>query len=217
MKVPAFAWVLVLTCALLGTPVMSQQGGQPEDLLELTGLTEEGLQAAMGRATFALDDLVRDKKKLGGKVPVGNTGVEYDLNGLDEEIERVEPDAAAERKLTDLELSGETGEARILALHTTLDPVFYPENVGELASLVSEDVFALGLANESEASHCGFTEAEEYGAWRTLVAWAEGGKQPKPKNLLKRCRQAQSAMPGPCRFQKRPKPDTLDSRILPRP
>ena len=188
------------------------------DLLDAAGLTEDGLQQAMRQATFGLADLVHDKKKLRGGVPVGNQDVDYGSVDLDAAIVRVKPDGSAERKLEALDFNGKTGETRILTIHTSLDPVSFVENERDFADLIeTPDNLLTSLVDENEPSHCGFTPAEELAAWRTLALWAEGGRKPQARNLQRRCKQLQSVAQGPCRFVNRPKIEPLDTRIRERP
>ncbi len=187
-------------------------------LLAVNGIAESGLQDAMQLATFGLSDLVRDRKKLKGKVPVGNLGVDYGSTSLNLAIERTEPNAKAARKLDQAsELKGKTRGAKLITLHTSLDSVAFVENEYELAQLLPEENLVTGVIKEPKASHCGFTEVEELTAWETLVDWAGGGNRPKPKALQKRCARLRPVAPGACRFDNRPKLRPLDTRIRPRP
>ena len=188
------------------------------DLLAVTGLSEGGLQDAMRLATFGLVDLVRDSKKLKGKIPVGNVGVDYGSPGLNASITRVTQESKAENQLADAsELSGKIDGAKVLSVHTSKDPVFFVENEREYADLVPEESLLLGIVKEPMATHCGFSEVEELAAWRVLTAWAEGGSKPKAKSLKKRCVKLRREAPGACRFDNRPKIDPLDTRVRPRP
>ncbi len=195
-----------------------EQKQRLRQLVELAGITNEGLQEAMRHATFDLADLVRDRKKLKGLLPVGNVGVDYGTPVLNTTIQRASPDPGARAKLERFQqLTGEVGETRVISLHTTLDPVYYVENQTEYSALAPAENLTLGIVQESTASHCGFEEAEELAAWRALAIWAEGGAKPKPKNLQSRCNGLKSTLGGSCRFEARPKLDPLDSRILARP
>ncbi len=187
-------------------------------LLAVTGLAESGLQDAMRVATFGLNDLVRDRKKLKGKVPVGNVGVDYGSTSLNQSILRTEPNSKAAKKLDQAsKLKGRTRGAKVITLHTSLDGIAFVENAYEFAELLPEADLLTGVVKEPKASHCGFTEAEELAAWEVLVDWTGGGKRPKAKALRKRCTRLRAVAPGGCRFDNRPKLRPLDTRIRPRP
>ncbi len=185
-----------------------------KDLLSITGLSEGGLQDAMRLATFGMVDLVRDKKKLKGKVPIGNVGVDYGDPEVNATIARVTPESKAENKLEDAsELDGKIGDAKVLSLHTSKDPVFFVENLSDYSELVPEESFLLGVVKEPRASHCGFSEVEELAAWKVLTGWTETGNKPNKKALQKRCVKSRPEAPGACRFDNRPKVGGMDERV----
>ena len=196
----------------------TEQKRRLKALLAVNTIPADGLQDAMQQATFGLYDLVGDKRKLKGRLPVGNEGVDYGSDSLNASIERVSANRKATEKLAKYhQLSGETNDTKIISLHTSQDSVFFVENQREFADLVPATALTTGLLNETEASHCGFNEVELLASWRALTIWAEGGKKPKPKNLQSRCKGLRSTVGGECRFDRRPKIATLDSRIRPRP
>jgi hypothetical protein len=189
-----------------------------KDLLAINGISEGGLHAAMQQATFGLYDLVRDKKKLKGRLPVGNEGVDYGSDSLNTSIQRARADSRGASKLAGVsDLSGDIGDIKIVALHTSNDSVFFPENQQSYAELAPSTSLTTGFLTEAKTTHCGFNEVEVQASWRALTAWAKGGKKPKAKNLQSRCNNLKAEAGGECRFDKRPKYGTLDNRIRPRP
>lgn len=196
----------------------SEQKQRLKDLLAINDISEEGLQDAMFQATFGLYDLVRDKRKLKGRLPVGNEGVDYGSPSVNGSIQRARADSKGLSLLSkNYQPTGEIGDTKIISLHTSMDPIFFVENQRNFSDLAPATGLTLGIVNESTASHCGFSETETLASWRALKIWAEGGKKPKPKNLQKRCNSLKSTVKGECRFAKRPKLDPLESRIRPRP
>jgi lysophospholipase L1-like esterase len=196
----------------------TEQKQRLAQLLAVTGLPEGGLQDAMQLATFGLADLIFDSKKLKGRLPVGNEGVLYASPDLNASIQRVTAEGGARSKLDRFsELTGDFGDAKVLSMHTSKDPVFFVENQRELAGIASEANLQTAIAREPTASHCGFSEPELVAAWRGLTGWIDGGPRPKAKNLLKRCRQARAQTGGSCRFARKTKISPLDTRVMPRP
>lgn len=186
-------------------------------LMDINGTEDSGLIEAMGHATFGLSDLVRDKKKLKGSLPVGNVGVDYELPSINSGIQRAQADPKARAKLERFyQLTGDVGETKVISLHTSKDPVFFVENQREYADIAPAENLVLGIVRQAEAVHCGFSETEELAAWRALTIWAEGGAKPKPKNLQSRCTGIRKSLGGTCSFDKRPKIDPLAERIRPR-
>lgn len=196
----------------------SNQKQRLRELLAINDLPESALQDAMFQATFGFYDLVRDKRKLKGRLPVGNDGVDYGAPAINNSIQRASASSKGFAKLAkNYQPSGDIGETKIISLHTDKDPIFYVENEQNFADLAPATGLTVGVVKESEPSHCGFSEVEQLASWRALKIWAQGGKKPKPKNLLKRCRSLRSVVPGECRFDKRPKLDPIEARIRPRP
>ena len=149
------------------------------ELLEITALSESGLQDAMFQATFGLYDLVRDKRKLKGRLPVGNEGVDYGSAEVNSAIQRARADSKATAKLAKFyQPSGEIGDTKIISLHTSLDPIFFVENERNFADLAPTTGLTLGIVNENNASHCGFSQTELLASWRALKIWAEGARSP---------------------------------------
>ncbi|MCP4202957.1 MAG: hypothetical protein GY769_13625 [bacterium] len=196
----------------------SEQKQRLKELLRVNDIPESGLHDAMQQATFGLYDLVRDKRKLKGRLPVGNDGVDYGSDSLNASIERAKVDPKGARKLAQTSrLSGDIKDTKVISLHTSRDSVFFPENLRNYSDLAPADGLAAGFVTEAKASHCGFSEVELLASWRALKIWAEGGKKPKPKNLQSRCQSLEIEADGECRFDTKPKFETLETRVRPRP
>ncbi len=187
------------------------------ELLRVLDIPEGGLQEAMELAVFGFSDLVRDKKKLKNRLPVGNESVNYGSAALNASIQRIRADAPGRRKLRRFyDPNGRVKGSKVLSIHTSKDAVFLVENQREYAALAPEDNFLAGVAVEKTASHCGFTDAERLGAWNALVGWVDRGGALKGRDLESSCRAAQNQADGGCRFDARFRLGRLDSRIRPR-
>ncbi|MFQ5946961.1 MAG: hypothetical protein ACE5NC_12075, partial [Anaerolineae bacterium] len=118
----------------------ADQAARLATILDATTLPENFLLRDMGFATFALRDLVQDKRKLNGKVGAGNEEVMYADAAIDAGIERVEPNGGAEGRLFDhFTPTGEVGAVKIVSLHTDKDGLVIVENESEYANVVPPD------------------------------------------------------------------------------
>jgi lysophospholipase L1-like esterase/pimeloyl-ACP methyl ester carboxylesterase len=188
------------------------------ELLAVTRIPEDGVVEAMELATFGLFDLVTEKRKLRGGVPVGNRDVLYASAELDATIERVAADRRASRKLERFsKLGGKIGEASVVSLHTSDDPVFFVENQAELAALVPSDQLVSLVAVEDQPTHCEFTAAELAAGWEALLDWVDSGEQPDGRALERRCQNLQRTVGGECRFDSRYDVAPMSTRVAPRP
>ncbi len=188
-----------------------------EELLELARLPEEFLLTDMAYATFALSDLIHDRRKLRGKQGVGNEHVDYGEAAIDAAIERVMPRLGAARRLRrNYTPSGHVGNVKVIALHTDKDGLVVVENESAYAAKAPPDRLTVAVAVEGEPSHCGFTPAEVLGAWEALLEWVEGDPQPSAADLQATCKAFEGFVPGPCRIDPSYDIPDLDSRIRPR-
>ncbi len=195
----------------------AQQRARLEDLLELARLPEEFLLTDLAYATFALSDLIHDRRKLRDKQGVGNQHVDYGDAEVDAGIERVVPRLSAVRRLRrNYTPKGEVGAVKIVALHTDKDGLVVVENESAYAAVAPPENLSVAVAVEEEPSHCGFTPAEVLGAWSSLLDWVDGGAQPDAAALQTSCQSFATIVPGPCRIDPSFEPADLDDRIRPR-
>jgi hypothetical protein len=194
-----------------------QQKARLRDLLELARLPEEFLVTDMGYATFALSDLIHDRRKLRGKQGVGNADVDYGDAAIDAAIERVAPRPGAARRLRkNYTPSGNLGPVKVVALHTDKDGLVVVENEAAYLEKAPADRLTVGVAIESEPSHCGFSPAEVLAGWAELLDWVEDERQPSAADLQVSCQQFAALVPGPCRIDPAFVIPDLDDRIRPR-
>jgi hypothetical protein len=186
-------------------------------LLALTGIPEEFVIADMAYATFSFADLTHDKKKLKGRQGPGNIGVDYGNTAADNGIERVASHPKGRKKLRkSYTPSGNVGAVKIVALHTDKDGLVVVENESEYASVVPANRFTVGIAVETEPTHCGFTAPEALGAWESLLDWVDGGPQPDAAALQSSCQSFAPIFPGGCRIDPTFAIPDMDARIRPR-
>ncbi len=188
-----------------------------DKILRITGIPEEFLLTDMGYSTFGLSDLVHDPAKLGGAIAVGNLGIDYDDPEINAAIERVAPDPVANNHFGKFYTpTGKVGAVKIIQLHTDKDGLVIVENVGEYAEVVPNTNLTTAIVVEDEPTHCGFTEAEVYAAWDSLLDWVDGGAQPTATSIQTACGSVPAKYPGPCRIDPTFEIPDMDGRIRPR-
>ncbi len=193
---------------------------QKRRLAEFLGLVDippEFVHINMAYVTFAMADLVFDKKKMKGKPGAGNQNVDYGNADANANIARFEPRKSKARRLgKNYTPSGKVGNTKIISLHTDKDGLVIIENESEWAKVVPPGQLTVGVVVEAQASHCGFTNAEIIGSWEALKTWIASGIQPTAEDLQTSCLVWDILGPGPCRID----PDfvipDMDGRIRPR-
>jgi len=197
-----------------------EQGGRLGQMLALSGLPPEFIITDLGFATFALTDLVRDPRKLNGRMPFTNVGVDYGDPAVNAAIERVDADPFARLFLHNYYTpTGDVGDVKIVSLHTDKDGLVIVENENEYAQVVPPQNLTVGIVVEDAPTHCGFSEAEVVAAWETLRAWVGGFPQPTAADLQASCLglEAVGLAEGPCRIDPTFVVPDLDGRVRPRP
>jgi hypothetical protein len=170
-------------------------------LLETSGLPEEFLVTSMGYATFALSDLIHDRRKLRGKQGPGNLEVDYGNGAVDAGIERVRPHKGGARKLRrNYTPRGNVGAVKIVSMHTDKDGLVLVENESVYASVVPQANLTVAVAVENRPSHCAFTPAEVLAGWESLLEWVDGGPRPGAAGVQQSCQALTALVPGPCRI-----------------
>jgi pimeloyl-ACP methyl ester carboxylesterase len=186
-------------------------------LVKTTKIPESFIQTTMSYATFGMADLVHDRRKLKGKVGVGNRDVDYGKKKINRKIERVEPKKRAARRLRrSFTPTGNVGSVKILSLHTSGDGLVFVENLSAYASVVPPTNLTTAVAVEKFPSHCLFTPAEIFAGWSTLRAWIDGGPQPTAADVQDKCDEWASILGGPCRFDPDFRVPAFDTRVRPR-
>jgi len=196
-----------------------EQADRLAQILQVTGLPESFLLTDMGFATFGLADLVYDPRKLAGAPAFDNSSVVYGAPAIDTNVERVEADPAARRRLFDhYTPSGKVGDVKIVSLHTDKDGLVIVENENQYAQAVPGGNLTVGIVVEDVPSHCDFTEAEAVAAWETLRGWVAGLPQPSAQDLQDACQGivAGGLAEGPCRIDPDFDVPDIDGRVRPR-
>lgn len=217
---PADVAKAVNACFGLNKKASKRKNAQKKRLarfLEVAKIPENFIHTNMSYVTFAMADLVYDKKKMKGKQGAGNEGVDYGDDEINETIERVGPKKSKARKLAkNYTPSGKVGDVKIVSLHTDKDGLVIVENESEWAKVVPEDQLTIGVVVEDEPSHCLFSPAEFIGGWFALQDWIESGNQPTAGDLQTSCLSWEGLVGGPCRID----PDfvipDMDTRVRPR-
>ena len=212
------------TGVLAPPPVRSpEQADRLDRILDATTIPNgEFLLRDMRLATLAMSDLVHDERKLDDEIGVGNEGVIYSDPLIDAEIERVEPDEdAAKRLRKNYTPTGRVGGVKIVSLHTDKDGEQIVENETEYANVVPATNLTTAIVVEPVPSHCGFTDAEGVAAWESLRLWVAGGPQPTASSIQATCEFVESLPPplsfaGPCRIDPTFVLGSFDDRFPPR-
>ncbi|MCP4203626.1 MAG: hypothetical protein GY769_17030 [bacterium] len=185
--------------------------------LELTQIPGSFVHTTMAYVTFAMADLVYDRKKMKGKQGVGNANVNYGDADTNASIERVKPKKSKARKLLkNYTPSGNVGDVKIVSIHTDKDGLVIVENEREWAKVVPREQLSIGIVVEDEPSHCGFSKAEIIGSWEALQSWIEGSPRPTAEDLQASCHFWGLFVGGACRFDPDYEIPDMDGRVRPR-
>lgn len=204
----------ILAPAPLRTPA---QTARLATFMNLMHLPESFVLTDMGYATFAMSDLVHDRRKLKGRIGVGNANVSYEDIAIDSAIERVSPHRGAAHRLEEhFTPTGNVGGTKIVSLHTDKDGLVIVENESEYASVVPASNLTTAVAIEAVPSHCGFTAAEVAASWESLRGWVAGGPQPTAATIQGTCSALAPSFGGPCRINPAFVIPDMDGRIRPR-
>lgn len=173
-------------------------------LLAATGVSEDFLAQHLFYATLAVSDLVYDPKKLGGLSnvqPFESRGVDYGDATLNNSIRRLSADPLSRFELRSLYIpDGRIGAAKLLTVATSGDGLVVPEHLRFLEGKTPTLQWARALVQETEPSHCGFTETELLASWEQLRDWSLGTtSKPSVASLNQRCN-AVSTTSDTCRF-----------------
>ena len=195
-----------------------EQSDRLDQILGLVGIPANFLLVDMGRATFALSDLVHDPRKLAGHLGAGNANVDYDDELINTTIMRVSPNPGAENRLDrHYTPTGNVGSTKIVSMHTDKDGQVVVENESEYAAVVPAQNLTTAIVVEDEPSHCGFSDAEGLAGWESLRSWVAGGPQPTAASIQWSCLALMGpSFPGPCRIDPSFVIPDMDSRIRPR-
>ncbi len=210
----------VNACFGLNKPENQRKNKQKKRLakfLDLAKIPENFVHRNMAYVTFAMADLVYDRRKMKGKQGAGNQNVDYGDADINRRIERFQPKNSKARKLgRNYTPSGNVGDVKIVSIHTDKDGLVIVENESEWAKVVPADQLTVGIVVEDVPSHCDFSNAEIIGAWDALRNWVGGGPQPSPEDLQVSCRSWEPFVGGPCRIDADYEIPDMDTRIRPR-
>lgn len=160
-----------------------EQEDNLQKLTELTGIVEDWLPTNIAYATFELPRLINWPSKLNGVNPFGNVGVDYKDAAVNYDIaRRVVLPTVRDQLFKNYTPNGIIGATNVVSIHTSRDGLVRPENQNTLLSMATlpSNQLTVAVKPETQASHCGFTEAEGVGAWNALLNWTEppAGVQP---------------------------------------
>jgi pimeloyl-ACP methyl ester carboxylesterase len=194
-----------------------RQKSNLKTIVAVSGLPETFLLTDMWYVTFGLSDLVHDRRKLRGKIGIGNAGVFYGDPAIDDSISRASPRKKPARKLKrNFTPKGKVWATKIVSIHTDKDGLVIVENESEWAAVVPPAQLTTGIVIEKKPSHCGFSPAELVSAWESLRAWVDGGSQPTVTDLQTSCGVWANLFGGPCRYDPAFEIPDMDSRVRPR-
>ena len=213
-------------CTGLGHPAAMRSAAQRqrlETILRVVGIEEGSLLGHLSWATWHFQDIVF--KRLGGRNPFGNDGVDYrgspDDAGLNARVARYRADPAARADFdADAGLSGRIA-VPVLTLHAVYDPVAFVE----LESSFHDTMAGAGTAGHlvqaftDDREHSYLADAEYVAAMRALLDWVERGgldkDKPEPAALAARCQTLEPRFEPAtgCRFLPDYRPAPLSARV----
>lgn len=213
------ALLSVTVCTGITLPQSIRTNGMRERLARLqriTGIEDERfLLTNIAYSTFVLSDVLRAPDKMGGRNPFGNLGAMYADTDLDARIRRVAAQPAARVEFNwHSDFRGDIGTAKVLSLHTSGDELVIPQHQYVLRQNTPAAQLVSAVVNETQPSHCGFSEAEGLVAWEALRRWKDGGAQPTVAQLQQGCLGV--ASPADCRFDESYVPTAFDAIVPPR-
>jgi hypothetical protein len=188
-----------------------------KQLVKVGKIPESFIETVMWYSTFGMSDLVYDRAKLKGKLGVGNQNVDYGKAKINRTIQRVKPKRKAAKKLAkNFTPTGNVGDVKIVALHTSGDGLVFVENLGEYASVVPPANLTTAVAVENRPSHCLFNPAEVFAGWAALTNWINDGVQPTAADIQAECNTWRPVLGGACRFDPNYQIRDFDTRVRPR-
>jgi hypothetical protein len=165
-------------CLGMGVNDLLQTSGMRERrarFLAINGGTEDAIPSLLYYASFGISDLVWDPLKLAGVPGFSNSDVSYGDTQVDARVRRVSAGPIAryqfEKNYTP---SGRIGNAKLLAITTSADPITPVQHLSILDERFPANNTRRALVKEVRASHCGFSDAELVGAWNALSDWTRG-------------------------------------------
>jgi len=190
-----------------------------DQLKRATGVDPDFFPENMFYATYGLADLYRDPAKIGERAAISSANVVYPDAIVQRDIRRVTADVFAKLDLKrHFTPTGQVGSAKVLTTHTSGDGLVVPENVRALEGKLPVAQWSRAFVVESNASHCGYTDAELLAGFEQLTDWIGGAAQPTATSIQAACRRERTANPatGDCRYDPNFQPGTLDSKLKPR-
>jgi pimeloyl-ACP methyl ester carboxylesterase len=194
----------------------AQQKRNLANILAVTRVPERTLGSHLGWATFTFADMVN--KRLGGKNPFSNVGVQYagsdDDKALNAGVPRFAADPEGVRRLSDD--SDLTGRLMVptLTLHAIDDPTAFVELEqafhDSVAKAGKSDLLVQSFTDEHE--HSKLATPEYAALLRAMTAWIELGTKPSPASLAVGCAQAVATYGEACHFRVEYRPPNLSTR-----
>lgn len=214
--------VLVATSVCMGTPFgFLAAPGAADRLADFTAATQlpvSFVATDMVFGTLGVSNVVFEDGKLDGENGLSNIGVTYSDPTIDAAIERVTPVNKARKRLQRYYTpKGDVGDTKIVSVHTDGDGLVIVENEKEYQDVVPASNLTVAIVDEAGNTHCGFTDAEIFAGWQSLVGWVDGGPQPTPTSIQNTCQYLQLlGISGPCRYDPGYVIPDMDGRIAPR-
>jgi len=212
---------LLATNACMGVPFGGGLPGAAARLAQFTAVTQlpvSFVATDMVFGTLGVSNLIFEEGKLDGQQGLSNIGVTYSDPAIDAAIERVTPDPQARKRLQRYYTpKGDVGDTKIVSIHTDGDGLVIVENEKEYQDVVPASNLTVAIVDETGNTHCGFTDAEMFAGWQSLVSWVDGGSQPTPASIQFTCLFLEAfGVDGPCRFDPGYVIPDMDGRIAPR-
>ncbi len=176
----------VLTPPAFRTP---EQQARLDTLKAVTQLPESFIILDMVFVTNGLSNLIWAADKLAGGQGVGNVGVTYNDETIDDEIQRVAYDPQAHKRLERyFTPKGDVGATKIVSLHTDGDGLVIVENEEDYADKVPAANLTTAIVDEPGNTHCtGISGPELIAGWESLRGWIAGGPQPTAAGIQGVC------------------------------
>jgi pimeloyl-ACP methyl ester carboxylesterase len=197
-----------------------QQRWKLTNILSVIRIPERSLLGNMAAATFTFQDMVH--RRLGGRNPFSNAGVQYTGSTDDETLKRdvvrfqSDPQAVADLALD----SDPTGEVSVpvLTMHAIDDPVVPVE----VESIYREVLEKAGAADHlvqtftDEHVHPKLSTPEYAALLVALHEWIETGRKPSPQSISDACSGFSAVYGELCLFVSAYQPKSFWSRVYPR-
>ncbi|MGW5639687.1 alpha/beta hydrolase family protein [Streptomyces sp. NPDC003832] len=192
-----------------------------DDILAVTRLEEESLDAHLLYATFLFQDIVLER--LDGRNPFSNKGVRYegshDDKALNAGVARFAADPTARRDLSyDSDLTGDVS-VPVLTLHAIDDPQVFVETEWAYRATLSGAGKGEHLVQTftKESEHSELSKSEYANSIAALDTWVNNGDKPTARSVARSCASFDRTYGTGCFYEPDFRPAPFDTRVIPRP